>query len=127
MTPNMAREGKTGITNSPFARNCFKYWPMIRWGITLGAAGVVAYLVMWMGLEYYTREEGEALKASAYTKIEAKDLERDVENNAKAIVIIDHKFDLFQVEQRYHTQKLEDNTEKLDEMLNLVRTIHGNP
>lgn len=118
MTSNVSAVRKNGITNSPFARNVVTYWPVIKWIIGLAAAAVFAYMTLWLRMELFTRDEGEELKATSYTKEEARELEADVEKNASAIIKIDHKFDIFQVEQRHHT-------DKLDEVIDLVKGLHN--
>ena len=108
---------RNGITNSPFVKNAVTYFPMIKWAI--GGIGAISFLCvgLWLKAELFTRDEGIALKESAYMKIDAEELEDDVEANTQAITKIDHKFDIFQVEQRHHT-------EKLDEVLRIVKERH---
>jgi len=120
MAPESIVAVKSGITNSPFAKNVITYWPMIRWILGIAAAIIFAYMTLWLRMELFTRDEGETLKETSYTKAEAKELEEDVEKNALAIVEIDHKFDIFQVEQKHHT-------EKLDEVIELVKGLHDHP
>jgi len=116
MASQSTAASRSGITNSPFAKNVITYWPMIKWVVGIAAAIVFAYMTLWLRMELFTRDEGEALKATSYTKAEAKELEEDVEKNAQAIVTIDRKFDIFEVEQRHHTIKL-------DEVIELVKAL----
>ena len=105
---------RSGITNSSFVKDALKLFPMFKWAIGIIFALIFAYMTMYIRLNLFTKSEGTALKEASYTKAEAKELESEVEENSESIDLIERKFEIFEVEQKYHTQKLDTILEKVE-------------
>ena len=94
-----------GVTNHPFARNIVGMWPVIK--TCAGLLGIA--LVIYLQSILFTREEGEALKRTAFTKAEAKEMQAGVDDLTDDIILIDQKLHGFSIEQKHMHEVMEAN------------------
>jgi len=101
-----AVKGRSGFTNSPFAKNVITFFPMIRWIAIIVVGAVFAYMTLWIRLELFTRDEGEALKLESVTQSELKEVKDDIEVLEDQQQGIKTEIHGFKIEQRHTNEQL---------------------
>jgi len=92
----------SSLTNHPFTKNIVSAWPIVKTLSGLILVGIVLYLQTIL----FTREEGEALKASAATKEELGDVKADVKVIDKDVQLIKTEIHGFKIEARHTNEQL---------------------